>query len=191
MRAGGGRRLPVWYLALVAASGALRVFELRRSARNELAVGAAGRAASGNYRRLVLLHVALHTVPLLEVAAFRRRARRAWLWCGMLAGAVALRWWSIATLGAAWNVRGAVPDPLPVVTTGPYRFVRHPNYVAVVAEFVALPLAGGAWLSALVLTGLDLLALAERVREEERRLLAQPAYRAAFAHRKRFIPGLY
>lgn len=184
------RGLPVWYLGLVATSGAMRLIELRRSARNEQALGATGRAA-GHYRAVVVLHVALHIVPLAEVLVFRRRARLPWLWVGALASATALRWWSITSLGEAWNARGAVPDALPVVTTGPYRFIRHPNYLAIAVDFLALPLAGGAWLSALVLTAVDGLLLAERVREEERRLFALPAYRAEFERRKRFIPGIW
>lgn len=184
------RRVPVWYLALVAGSGLIRAVELRRSARNERVAGAGGPAA-GRYPWMVALHVALHTIPPLEIFALRRRPRLPWVWIGTLGAATALRWWSIASLGAAWNVRGVVPDPLPVVATGPYRFVRHPNYVAVALEFLALPLAGGAWLSALVLSGLDLLTLGERIREEERRLFAQPGYGEVFARRRRFIPGLF
>ena len=185
------RRLPVWYLGLVAASGALRLIELRRSSRNEHALGAQDHPAAGHYQAMVGLHVALHTLPLVEVLWFQRRARLPWLWAGVLGAATALRWWSIASLGAAWNARGAVPDPLPVVTRGPYRFVRHPNYVAVTLDFLALPLAGGAWVSALMLTALNVAVLTERVREEERRLLAVPAYRAAFERRKRFLPGVF
>lgn len=185
-------RVPAWYLALVGASAGVRLLELRHSARNErAALGAARRPAAGHYPRMVALHTALHTVPLLEVAVLRRRARLPWLWVGVLAGSVALRWWSIGSLGTAWNVRGVVPDPLPVVAAGPYRFVRHPNYLAVALEFAALPLAGGAWLSALVLSALDALTLRERVREEERRLFAQPAYRAVFERRKKFVPGVW
>lgn len=184
-------RLPVWYLAVVATAGVLRIAELRLSASNERAVGADGRPAAGSYRGVLALHIALHTLPLVEVVVFRRRPRLPWLWAGLLVGTNALRWWSMASLGAAWNARGAVPDRLPVVTSGPYRFVRHPNYVAVALEFLAIPLAGGAWLSALLLSGLEALSLAERVREEERRLFAQPGYRAAFARRRRFIPGVF
>lgn len=187
----GRRRLPVWYLGLVATSGALRLIELRRSSQNERAIGASGRPAAGHFGAMVALHAGLHLAPLAEVIVFRRRARLPWLWVGVLASATALRWWSIASLGGAWNGRGAVPDSLQVVTTGPYRYIRHPNYVAVAADFLALPLAGGAWISALVLTGLDVLLLWERVREEERRLFAVPAYRSAFEHRKRFIPGIW
>ena len=148
----GRRRLPVWYLGLVATSGALRLMELRRSSQNERAIGASGRPAAGHFGAMVALHAGLHLAPLAEVIVFRRRARLPWLWVGVLASATALRWWSIASLGGAWNGRGAVPDSLQVVTTGPYRYIRHPNYVAVAADFLALPLAGGAWISALVLT---------------------------------------
>lgn len=190
MRA-AARRLPAWYLALVATSGLLRLAELRRSSRNERALGADRRPAAGDYWQTLSLHVALHTLPLLEVVAFRRRPRDPWIWAGVLVCTNALRWWSMASLGKAWNARGAVPDPLPVVTAGPYRLIRHPNYVAVALEFPAIALAGGAWLSAIVLSALEAPVLAQRVREEERRLFAQPAYRAAFAQRKRFVPGVF
>ena len=61
----------------------------------------------------------------------------------------ALRFWVIATLGVHWNVRVVPSMPLGVVTSGPYRFVRHPNYVAVFVELAALPLVHGAYLTAL------------------------------------------
>jgi len=176
---------------LVVASGGLRLIELRRSSRNERAVGAGDHPAAGHYPAMVGLHVALHVLPLAEVFWCRRRARFPWLWAGVLGAGTALRWWSIASLGAAWNARGAVPDALPIVTRGPYRIIRHPNYVAVALDFLALPLAGGARVSALLLTALNGVVLAERVREEERRLFAVPDYRAAFERRKRFLPGVF
>lgn len=187
----GRRRLPVWYLTLVATCGVARLVELRLSRRNERAVGADQRPAAGHYLWVVVLHLALYTAPLAEVFVFRRRPRLPWLWTSVVAATDALRWWSMASLGVSWNARGAVPDSLPVVQKGPYRFIRHPNYLAIVLHFVAIPLAGGAWLSALALTGLESVSLAERVREEERRLFQQPAYRAAFEGRKRFIPGVW
>jgi methyltransferase len=77
------------------------------------------------------------------------------------------------------------------VTTGPYRFIRHPNYVAVILEFAALPMAGGAWLSALVLSALNGLVLWDRIRDEERLLAAVPGYEEALGGRARFLPGLF
>jgi methyltransferase len=140
---------------------------------------------------MVALHVALFAAPLCEVAALRRRPRAPLLWVGVLGGATALRWWSIRTLGAAWNVRAIVPSDLRPVTAGPYRFVRHPNYLAVALEFLALPMAGGAWLSALVLSALNGLVLWDRIREEERLLAGRPGYEEAFRGRARFIPGIF
>ena len=66
---------------------------------------------------------------------------------------MALRYWAIATLGERWNTRVIVVPGAPAVTAGPYRFLRHPNYLAVVVEVAALPLVHGAWLTALVASG--------------------------------------
>ncbi len=84
-----------------------------------------------------------------------------------------------------------MPHDLRPVVAGPYRFVRHPNYTAVVAEFAALPMAGGAWLSAACLSALNAAVLYPRIKAEEALLAASPAYRTAFAGRARFIPGLF
>jgi methyltransferase len=78
-----------------------------------------------------------------------------WLGWPMLALVVAsqaLRWWCVATLGHQWNTRVIVVPGLPLVSAGPYRWLRHPNYVAVVVEVVALPLVHTAWVTALVFT---------------------------------------
>jgi methyltransferase len=78
----------------------------------------------------------------------------------------ALRWWCIGTLGRHWNTRVIVVPDLPLVRSGPYRFLRHPNYVAVVAEGVALPLVHAAWVTALVFTLANAVLLAVRLRVE-------------------------
>jgi methyltransferase len=171
--------------------GLQRLRELRLSRRLERDVAAGRQAAAATYPLMVALHVALFAAPLCEVAALRRRPRAPLLWVGVLGGATALRWWSIRTLGAAWNVRAIVPSDLRPVTAGPYRFVRHPNYLAVALEFLALPMAGGAWLSALVLSALNGLVLWDRIREEERLLAGRPGYEEAFRGRARFIPGIF
>jgi len=75
----------------------------------------------------------------------------------------------------------------PPVTAGPYRFVRHPNYVAVIAEMAALPLVHGAWLTAGVFTLGNAWLLRVRIRAEERAL--GETWQHAFAGRPRFVPG--
>jgi methyltransferase len=140
---------------------------------------------------MVAAHSALVTLPLIEIAALRRRPRAPLAWVAVLAAATLLRRWSIRTLGASWNARAVVPSNLRPVVDGPYRLIRHPNYVAVILEFLALPLAGGAWLSALGLSALNGLVLFDRIREEERLLAAIPGYEQALGGKARFIPGVF
>jgi methyltransferase len=182
-------KIPIWYLALMTAVGLERLRELSLSRRNEMAAGGR-RAASRTYPLMVTAHVGLLTLPLIEAARTRQRTPR-WGWVGVLAIATALRLWTIRTLGPAWNVRAAVPAGIDPVVTGPYAFIRHPNYVAVALEFLALPLIGGARLSALLLSALNAVVLYDRIRAEERLLASSPAYRSAFAGRPRFIPRLF
>jgi methyltransferase len=100
----------------------------------------------------------------------------------------ALRVWVIRTLGIHWNVRVVRSMPLGVVTSGPYRFVRHPNYVAVFSELLALPLVHGAYLTAAFGSLLHLLILRRRVALEESVLMSDESYRRAFAGKPRFLP---
>jgi len=175
---------------VVAAVGAQRLRELALSRRNERGVRGA-RAAARTYPLMVAAHVGLCTLPLVEVSVRRRRARVPALWLGVLGAATALRWWSIGTLGASWNVRAVVPAGLRPVADGPYRFLRHPNYLAVALEFAALPLAGGATWSAAALSVLNAVVLADRIRDEERLLAAVPGYEEAFRGRARLLPWLF
>jgi methyltransferase len=76
----------------------------------------------------------------------------------------------VGTLGRQWNTRVVVVPGLPLVSAGPYRWLRHPNYVAVVAEGVALPLVHSAWLTAVAFTVLNAAVLTVRIRCEDRAL---------------------
>ncbi|HEY8761317.1 MAG TPA: isoprenylcysteine carboxylmethyltransferase family protein [Candidatus Dormibacteraeota bacterium] len=184
--------MPLWYAAVLAAVAAQRLRELSISARHSRSVGGTP-SAPGTYPLIVAAHVALLLLPPLEVLLARRRptARAASGWLTVLAAATALRWWSIRSLGGSWNVRAQVPADLEPVTSGPYRFLRHPNYLALLAEFVALPMAGGAWLSALGLSALNGIALGFRIRAEEAQLERSAAYREAFRGKARLIPGVF
>jgi methyltransferase len=178
------------YLAIVALAAAARAAELVISRRHERR--SRGQAAApATYPLMVAAHVALFALPPLEAIWRRRRPRRQGVWVGLLAAATGLRWWSIWTLGPSWNVRAVVPPDLRPIAAGPYRFVRHPNYLAVVLEFAALPLAGGAWASAIALSALNAVVLWDRVRAEERLLGAVPGYQELMGKRARFIPGVF
>ncbi|HXT21632.1 MAG TPA: isoprenylcysteine carboxylmethyltransferase family protein, partial [Thermoanaerobaculia bacterium] len=77
-----------------------------------------------------------------------------------------LRYWVIATLGERWTTRVLVLPNAPLVAGGPYRWLRHPNYLAVAVEVFALPLVHTAWLTALVCGAANLAVLALRIRVE-------------------------
>ena len=84
----------------------------------------------------------------------------------VLVAAQALRWWCIATLGHRWNTRVIVIPGAPRINGGPYKVFSHPNYVAVVAEGIALPLVHSAWITAVVFTVLNAALLTARIRTE-------------------------
>jgi methyltransferase len=77
-----------------------------------------------------------------------------------------LRWWCIASLGRQWNTRVIVVPGAPRVTSGPYRFLSHPNYVAVIAEGVALPMVHTAWVTAIAFSVLNAALLRTRIKVE-------------------------
>ena len=106
-------------------------------------------------------------------------------------GANAVRWWVIRTLGEHWNVQVMDSTRLGVIVSGPFRFVRHPNYAAVFAEMLALPLIHTAWITALAGSLAHIAVLAQRLSTEERVLFADPDYRSAMARKPRFLPGLF
>ena len=181
--------------ALCAAVGLVRLIEMRLSRRHQRAL--ASRGAARRPERLFPAMVALHTAVIvggpIEVLALGRpwRPWLGWPALAVVLAAQGLRWWVIRTLGAQWNVQIVASTPSHgVVTSGPYRWIRHPNYVAVFAELAALPLVHGAWVTA-ALGGLAHVAiLAGRIRAEERVLMGDEAYRAAMGRKPRFVPAL-
>jgi methyltransferase len=123
---------------------------------------------AGHYPAMVVLHVALLVGCLVEPIVMHRPfiPAVAWPMLVVVAAAQGLRWWCITTLGPQWNTRVIVIPDAPRVTGGPYRFVPHPNYVAVVLEGIALPLVHTAWITAVVFTALNAMLLHTRIRVE-------------------------
>lgn len=165
------------YLVLVLATGVERLVELVISARNARFALAQGGVEYGrrHFPWMVALHTGLLAACLAEVF-FAGRPFLPWLGWPMLALVVlsqALRYWCIATLGRQWNTRVIVVPGLRLVARGPYRWLRHPNYLAVVVEGFALPLVHTAWITALAFTALNaVLLLAFRIPVENRALAA-------------------
>lgn len=167
----------ILFFLLVLATGAERIAELVVSKRNAAWSFARGGVefGRGHFPPMVALHTALLLACLAEVY-FSDTPFIPWLGWPMLALVFAsqgLRWWCIASLGPRWNTRVIVVGDLPLVTKGPYRWrwLRHPNYVAVVVEGFALPLVHTAWVTALVFTLLNaILLLAVRIPSENKAL---------------------
>lgn len=179
------------YLALLALLVCERGAELLVSGRNARKALAAGGVETG--RRAYGFMVAVHALfPLACAGEVLLLARPFPGAAGFTAlavalGAQALRWWAVATLGERWSTRIVVLPGAPPVTGGPYRFLRHPNYLAVVLEMAAIPLVHGAWLTALVFSALNAALLSIRIPAEERAL--GTAYAEAFEGRRRLVPG--
>lgn len=160
-----------WYVVLVLLVGLERVAELVVSLRNAKWSFANGgvETGKGHYPFMVLLHTGLLAGCLVEAIVADRPFIPAlgWTMLAVVLLAQGLRWWCITVLGPQWNTRVIVVPELALVASGPYRWFRHPNYVAVVAEGVALPLVHSAWITAVVFTLLNVPLLAVRIRAEE------------------------
>ena len=159
-------------LALVGLVTVARLAELAVARRHTIALLAAGGVehGRGHYPIMVALHAGLLLGCVLEplLAARPFEPIRFAAGAAVLAAAAALRWWAMVTLGARWTTRVIVLPGRPLVAGGPFRFLRHPNYLAVAIEVAALPLAVGAWMTAMFGTILNaILLLAVRVPCEE------------------------
>lgn len=180
------------YLGVIGLVIVQRLFELTLAKRNARALIARGgiESGAGHYGPMVAFHTAFLLACPLEVFLLERPfiPGLAAAMAAALAAATALRAWAISTLGQRWTTRViALPGEEPVAR-GPYRFIRHPNYVAVMVELAALPLLHGAWLTALAASAGNALLLRARIRAEETALSDSSSYGAVFAGRPRFIP---
>jgi methyltransferase len=158
------------YYLLILAVAIERLAELVVSKRNARWSFAQGGKEFGrpHYLVMVTLHSLLLVGCIVEPWALHRPFIP-WLGWPMLAVVAAcqgLRWWCISSLGRRWNTRVIVLPHAPLVREGPYRFMHHPNYVAVVAEGFALPMVHTAWLTALIFTLANAMLLTVRLRVE-------------------------
>jgi methyltransferase len=180
------------YTLFLAAVGLGRLAEMGVSRRNQRALAARGAAkvTEPHFRWMVLLHGGVLAGAALEVWLLARPFIPA-LAAPMIALFVLsniLRWWVIRTMAEHWNVQVVNSLALGVVTHGPFRWIRHPNYLAVFVELLAAPLIHTAWLTALLGGLAHIWVLRRRIAVEEAVLLANPDYRVTMGHKPRFIP---
>jgi methyltransferase len=178
------------FLALVVAERGLELAISRANGRAAFASGAfeVGRR---HYRYMAAMHAAFFVACAAEVLFFDRRfpGLLGYVVLALVGVAQGLRYAAVRALGKRWNVRIVVWPGIPPVTAGPYRFVRHPNYVAVAVEIACIPLVHGAWLTAAAFSICNAVVLFVRIGEEE--LALGRAYADAFRDRPRMIPRLF
>ena len=180
------------YLIFLGAIIAERGFELWLSQRNARRMLARGGVEVGRiqYRLIVAFHTIFIAACAIEAIVSHPAPAPALALAAMLGETIAqgLRLWSIATLGENWNTRVIVIRGTPAKIAGPYRYVRHPNYCAVVIEIACVPLIYGMMRTAIIFSILNAVLLAFRIPLEERAL--GESYRHAFGSLPRFFPSL-
>lgn len=192
--------MPAWqtsqtlFLGLLGALALQRLLEVRHSKRNEARILAAGgfEAAPGHFRVMQILHTLWFPAMILEVYIWQRPFHP-WLCAGALVGVAAgqlLRYAALVNLGERWTVRIMVQPRAPVKQSGLYRYIRHPNYLGVILEFIAVPLLHSAYLTAALFSIANAVLLSVRIRAEEAALrTAQGSdYDESFGGRGRFLP---
>ncbi|HTR62512.1 MAG TPA: isoprenylcysteine carboxylmethyltransferase family protein [Candidatus Binataceae bacterium] len=183
--------LPV-YLGVIAALAAERGVELAIAQRNAARAFAAGaiEAGQGHYPAMVVFHSAFLVACVIERVMRGHGAPPAIAAIAVIAELFAqfLRYWVIFTLGSRWNTRIIVLPNAPPVTGGPFRFLRHPNYVAVAIEMIAVPMIGGAWITAIAFSVGNGILMMFRIPAEERAM--GKSYAGAFSALPRFFPRI-
>ena len=161
-----------------------RLVELALTARNRRWALDQGGVEVGedHYRWMVVVHTLFLVACPAEVWLLSRPFVPTLAAAALVAafGAMALRYWAIAALGRRWTTRVICVPGLPVVTGGPYRWLRHPNYLAVMVEIAALPIIHSAWITATVFTVLNAWVLRTRIDVEERALRHYNDYATSF-----------
>lgn len=130
----------------------------------------------GHYPFMVSLHTSFLFGALAEMYISKPRfiPTLAWTMLALSLTSQILRWWCVTTLGKRWNTRIVLVPNLPRITAGPYRFLNHPNYVAVVIEGFALPMVGFSWITATIFSALNAPLLYVRIRAENLALATLP-----------------
>ncbi len=162
--------LLVLAVALVALQ---RLLELVLSRRNEriLRTRRAVERGQGHYPLIVAMHVLWLLSTFVEGTLRGPEFPAFWpVPLALFLLVQPLRYWAIFSLGENWNTKILVVPGAQLVRRGPYRYIRHPNYVVVVVEILTFPLIFGAWITALVFSILNAVLLSIRVREENRAL---------------------
>lgn len=170
-----------------------RLTELLIARKNEEHMRQKGAVEFGreHYPWVVLLHTGFLLSVILEVLIFEREPAvflPILLVCFMITQII--RIWTILSLGPYWNTKVLVLPGASVVKKGPYKFIKHPNYLVVAIEIFIIPLMFNAWFSALIFSILNIYMMTIRIPLEENALTTATYYGKEFKNCRRFIPKL-
>jgi methyltransferase len=143
------------------------------------------------YKLIVVIHMLFLISFLGEKLVENRGISINWPWLGTIfLLAQVIRFWAISSLGKYWNTKIIVLPNSHIVSKGPYRFIRHPNYLVVFFELLTIPLMFNAFFTAAVFTILNIILIAIRILEEEQALKNLTEYAGVLGKRNRFIPTI-
>ena len=167
--------IPQWIVLAVAI---LRVAELIYAHRNtkRLLANGAQEFGSGHYSLFIVLHGGWLLALLLGVPPNTHINLPILLAFGLL---ICGRLWVILTLGPYWTTRVISSTNFPLIQSGPYRYLRHPNYWIVTAEIFILPMSFGSWQIAVIFSVLNAALLRWRVQIENAALALRKAERSS------------
>ncbi|MDD9950361.1 MAG: isoprenylcysteine carboxyl methyltransferase [Zetaproteobacteria bacterium] len=169
-----------------------RVYELKISRQNAAVILAQGGIEVGreHFPYMVALHFLFFVAIPVEVVVWETPFSPYYAMgvVMLVVGTMALRYWAIRSLGLLWNTRVLVLPGRPAVQKGPFKWIRHPNYLAVILELAVIPLFHGAWRTAVIFSCLNLWMLRTRIAVEEHALREHCAYADAFAEKHAFVP---
>jgi methyltransferase len=150
-----------------------RVLELLLAKRNEQIVKSKGALEfdRDGYRYIVAMHVAFFISIVLEKFLLQRELNRFWvLFLFIFLAAQIVRYWAISSLGIYWNTKILVVPDSRRTTKGPYRYLKHPNYVAVTVEIAVIPLIFSCYLTSILFSIINLILIRRRIEIEENAL---------------------
>ncbi|WP_310258192.1 isoprenylcysteine carboxyl methyltransferase family protein [Fictibacillus barbaricus] len=168
-----------------------RLSEVRIAKRNERVLKAKGAVEAGqdHYFWMVTMHVSFFLFLIGEVLFLNGSPPKWWIIPFVLfLIAQVIRFWALISLGVYWNTKIILLPGANVVAKGPYRFIRHPNYLVVSIELIAIPLIFGAYITAVLFTLLNILMLRVRIAAEEKALMQLTDYEQSHGKKQRFFP---
>lgn len=168
-----------------------RVSELIIAKRNERWMISIGAMIHGknHYPFIVALHILFLLSLWSEVTMFNHELSSIWIiLLPLIVFSQVIRYWAIFSLGKYWNTKIIIVPNQIIESKGPYKFIRHPNYVAVALEIGLFPLLFHAYTTAIVFSFLNMLMMMIRIPIEEKALKNQTNYQKSFGIKSRFIP---